>query len=77
MAKENTERRKLKEMPKYKNNASFAPQTQTFFIVKVGIFFHFGHSKPPKQAKTPQILSQNHAKTTGLHELGPMPNHFF
>ena len=36
------------------------------------IFFHFEHSKPLKQPKIPQILSQNRTKTTGSNDLAPM-----
>ena len=32
----------------------------------MALFLHFGPSKPLKQPKTPQILKQNFAKTTGL-----------
>ena len=38
----------------------------------MGLFLHFGLSKPLKQAKTSQILSQNRPKTTGLINLGPI-----
>ena len=61
---------------KSKNKVTFVPRTQKVITVKVALFFHFGHSKPPKHPKTPQILSQNRAKTTGSNDLGPMLNHF-
>jgi len=48
------------------------PQTQSFFFVKVSLFFHFGHSIPLKHPKTPQILSQSCAKTIGSNDLGAM-----
>jgi len=60
-----------------KNSATFVPQTQEFFISKVGIFFHFGLSKPLKQPKTYQLLSKECSKSSGSNYLGPMPNHFF
>ena len=64
------------EGPKCKNKATFVTRIQKVVLVKVYLFFHFGHSKPLKQPKTPQILTQNHAKTTGSNDLGQMPNHF-
>ena len=54
-----------------------SPQTQKVFIVKVGLIVLLGPSKPLKQPKTPQILSQNRAKTTGSNDLRPMPNNLF
>ena len=42
----------------------------------MALFLHFGLSKPLKQPKTPQILSQNRAKTTGSNDLGSMLNNF-
>ena len=52
------------ECPKCKK-ATFVTRTQKVFIVKVALFFHSDHSKPLKQPQIHQILSQNHAKTTG------------
>ena len=60
------------EGPKCKNNATFVPQTKKKVIVKVAYFFHFGHSKPQKQPKTPQMSSKNSTKTTGSNDLGPI-----
>ena len=65
-----------KHQPKYVKNP-YQPQTQTVLIGNLGLFFHFGHSKPLKQPKSPQMFSQNCSKTTGSNDLGPMPNHFF
>ena len=62
---------------KCQNTATFVPRTKKVLLIKVVLFFNFGHSKPLKQPKTPQILSQNCSKTTGSNDLGPMPNHFF
>ena len=62
---------------KCKNNATFVPRAQKVFIVKVALFFQFGLSTPLKQTQTPQILSQNRAKTTSSNDLGPMVNNLF
>ena len=68
----------------FKNNrkptrfSAYAACEVDFVDLEVPILFlHFGPSKPPKLPKTPQILSQNRAKTTGSNDLGPMPNHLF
>jgi len=43
----------------------------------VALFWHFEPSIPLKQPKTPQILNQNYAKTTGSKDLEPMQDHLF
>ena len=63
--------------PKWKNKPTFTIKTFKVRGTKMALFLHFGPSKPLKQPKTPHILSQNRAKTTGLNVLGPMPNHLF